>query len=56
MTDSRQSKLTVEVIRAAVAKAKADGCLLRPIRLAGTDYYVWHPTLGWIDPDKVKLS
>jgi hypothetical protein len=48
--------LTVEVIRQMVAKAKADGYLVAPIRLAGTEFYIWHPMLGWLDPDKVKLQ
>lgn len=56
MQDARQTDLTVEVIRAEIAKAKAEGFLVRPIRLAGTDFYIWHPMMGWLDPEKVKLA
>ena len=52
MRDAREQVLTVEVIKAMVAKAKAHG-VSRPIRIEGTDFYLWHPVLGWIDPNKV---
>lgn len=55
MNDARQQSLTVDAIKAMVAKARAGACL-RPIRLEGTDYYIWHPALGWLDPDKVRLT
>lgn len=56
MQDTRQATLTLDAIKAAISKARADGCLVSPIRLAGTPYYIWHPSLGWLDHDKVKLQ